>query len=381
MTSTIRLGRVFGIEIGLNWSLIFVFALVSWSLAVTVLPQGVPDQSPAAYWTTAVIGAIVFYGCLLAHELSHSVVARRNGVQVSEITLWLFGGVSKLAGEPRNAGVEALITVVGPLTSILVAAVSLGLAFLVSAAGASALVSDLLVWLAVLNLSLGVFNLIPAFPLDGGRLLSSFFWWRSGTRQRGVHVAVQVGRIFAFLMIGFGALELFRGDGFNGIWLAFLGWFLLSAGSAEESSTVTKALLESVPVSAAMSAPVITVPDGLTVDQFLASEAVHHHFTTYPLRDLAGELTGVVRLNEIVREASRGGHDRRLRDLAVPMSQIPTAQPREDLEALLERLGSGLDRRVLVMDGEKLVGILSPTDVARILTVRQALGTRTGVAV
>jgi len=378
MRSTIRLGKVFGIEIGFNWSLLFVFALVSWSLAATVLPRDVPNQSAAAYWITAVIGAVVFYGCLLAHELAHSVVARRNGVKVSEITLWLFGGVSKLAGEPRSAGVEALITVVGPLSSIAIAVVAFGLAFVVSAAGAPALVSDLLVWLAVLNLGLGIFNLIPAFPLDGGRLLSSFFWWRYGSRQRGVHAAVQIGRIFAFLMIAIGALELFRGDGFNGIWLAFIGWFLLSAGGAEEASTVTKALLESVPVSAAMTSPVVTVADGLTVDQFLASEAVHHHFTTYPLRDAAGELIGVVRLKDIVREASRGGHDRNLRDLAVPMSQMPMTQPQEELETVLERVGSDLDRRVLVMDDGKLVGILSPTDVARIVTVRQALTTRAG---
>src|SRR6202011_3499444 len=148
MRSTIRLGKVFGIEIGLNWSLIFVFALVSWSLAATVLPRDVPNQSADAYWITAVIGAIVFYGCLLAHELSHSVVARRNGVQVSEITLWLFGGVSKLAGEPRSPGVEALITIVGPLSSILLAVVALALALLLSAAGAPALASNLLVWLA-----------------------------------------------------------------------------------------------------------------------------------------------------------------------------------------------------------------------------------------
>jgi Zn-dependent protease/CBS domain-containing protein len=381
MTATFRLGRLFGIEIGFNWSLIFIFALVSWSLAATVLPRDVPNQPAGAYWITGLIGAIVFYGCLLAHELAHSVVARRNGVQVSEITLWLFGGVSKLAGEPRSAGVEALITVVGPLTSILVAVVAFLLALAAEALAAPKLVSDLLLWLAVLNLALGIFNLIPAFPLDGGRLLSSFFWWREGTRQRGVHAAVQVGRFFAFLMIAIGVLELFRGDGFNGIWLAFIGWFLLSAGGAEEASTVTKALLESVPVSAAMTSPVVTVPDGLTVDQFLASEAVHHHFTTYPLRDPAGDLTGVVRLKEIVREASRGGHDRKLTDLAVPMSQMPTTQPQENLETLLERLGSGLDRRVLVLDGGKLVGILSPADVARIVTVRQALGTRASATV
>jgi Zn-dependent protease/CBS domain-containing protein len=381
VTPTVRLGRLFGIEIGFNWSLIFIFALISWSLAATVLPQDVPNQSVVAYWITALVGAVVFYGCLLAHELSHAVVARRNGVRVAGITLWLFGGVSQLAGEPRSAGIEALITAVGPLTSFVVAAIAFGLAIGASAAAAPALITDLLSWLAVLNLGLGLFNLVPAFPLDGGRLLSSFFWSRSGSRQRGVHAAVRVGRIFAFLMIALGALELFRGDALSGIWLAFIGWFLLSAAGAEEASTVTKALLESVPVSAAMSSPVVTVPDWLTIDQFLASEAVHHRFTTYPLHDPTGELVGMVRLGQIVREASRGGHDRKLRDLALPIAQIPTTQPQESLETLLERLGSKLEHRVLVFDSGKLVGILSPTDVARIVTVRQALGTRASAAV
>jgi Zn-dependent protease/predicted transcriptional regulator len=376
MTPTVRLGRLFGIEIGFNWSLIFVFALISWSLASTVLPQAVPNQSAGAYWLTAVVGAVVFYGCLLAHELSHALVARRNGVQVAGITLWLFGGVSKLAGEPRSAGIEALISAVGPLTSLLVAVLAFALAALGSAVGAPALATTLLGWLALLNLGLGLFNLVPAFPLDGGRLLSSFFWWRAGSRPRGVHAAVQVGRVFAFLMIAAGALELFRGDAFNGIWIAFIGWFLLSAAGAEDTSTVTRALLESVPVSAAMSSPVVTVPDWLTIEQFLASEALHDRFTTYPLHAPSGDLTGVVRLGEIVREASRGGRDKRLRDLAVPLSQMPTSEPQENLEALLERLGPRLARRVLVFDNGKLVGILSPNDVARIVAVRQALGSR-----
>jgi Zn-dependent protease/predicted transcriptional regulator len=381
VTPTVRLGRLFGIEIGFNWSLIFIFALISWSLAATVLPQDVPNQSVVAYWITALVGAVVFYGCLLAHELSHAVVAQRNGVRVAGITLWLFGGVSQLAGEPRSAGIEALITAVGPLSSFLVAALAFGLALAASAAAAPALVSELLSWLAILNLGLGIFNLVPAFPLDGGRLLSSFFWWRSGSRQAGVHAAVRVGRFFALLMIALGALELFRGDALSGIWIAFIGWFLLSAAGAEEASTVTKAVLESVPVSAAMTSPVVTVPDWLSIDQFLASEAVHHRFTTYPLHDPTGELVGMVRLGEIVREASRGGHDRKLRDLALPIAQIPTTQPQESLETLLKRLGSKLEHRVLVFDSGKLVGILSPADVVRIVTVRQALGTRARAAV
>lgn len=373
MTPTLSLGRVFGIEISVNWSLIFIFALVAWTLAASVLPQAEPGQQTASYWVTGVLGAVLFYVGLLAHELSHSLVARRNGVRVTGITLWLFGGVSRLEGEPATPGVEALITVVGPLTSLLVAAIALALAAGASALGVPGLARVLLAWLALLNAGLGLFNLVPAFPLDGGRLLSSFFWWRSGSRQRGVHNAVRIGRVFAFLMIALGALQLFQGQVLNGIWIAFIGWFLLSAAGAEESSSRTRAVLKSVPVSAAMTSGVVSVPDWLTVDQFLRSVAGQHPFTTYPVHDVGGTLTGVVRLGDLVRASSTGESDRKLREVARPIADIPRTRPDEDLEALLERLGPSLDRRVLVFDGGQLVGILSPADVARLVAVRQVL--------
>jgi len=372
MTSSIRLGRVFGIEIDANWSLIFIFALVAWSLAVQVLPQAVPGQASAAYWITGVAGALLFYVGLLTHELAHSLVARRNGVRVTGITLWLFGGVSQLSGEPARPGIEALITVVGPLTSLLVAVLAAVIALVAGVLALPGLIVGLFGWLAILNVALGLFNLVPAFPLDGGRLLSSFFWWRTGSRQRGVHDAVRVGRVFAFLMIGLGVLELFMGSAYNGIWLAFLGWFLLSAGSAEEASTAARGLLKSVPVSAAMSPNVVSEPDWLTTEQFLRSVAGQHPFTTYPVHDQSGKLTGVVRLREVVRTVSTGGGDRRLHDIAHPISEIPRARPDEDLGALLDRIGAELDKRVLVFDGDQLVGILSPADVARQIAARQA---------
>lgn len=374
MTPSIRLGRVFGIEIDANWSLIFVFALVAWQLAVYILPQGVPGQPLAVYWITAIVGALLFYVCLLAHELAHSLVARRNGERVTGITLWLFGGVSQLSGEPSGPGVEARITVVGPLTSLLIALVAAALALASSALGLSGLVTELFGWLAILNVALGLFNLVPAFPLDGGRLLSSFFWWRSGSRPRGVHEAVRVARVFAFLLIGLGVLEFFQVNVVNGIWLAFLGWFLLSAGAAEESSTQARVLLKSVPVSSAMHSGVVTVPDWETSEQFLRSMAGQHPFTTYPVHDPGGALTGVVRLREVVRAVSTGGGERRLREIAHPIAEIPRARPDEDLEALLDRIGPDLDKRVLVFDGDQLVGILSPADVARKVAERQALG-------
>ena len=201
MAPTIRLGKILGIEVGLNWSLVFIYALIVWSLATDVLPVDVPNQGALTYWLVAAIGGVAFYACLLAHELAHALVARRYGVKVAGISLWLFGGVSRLDGDPPTAGAEALIAGVGPLTSLAIAALCLALMLATSGA---ALVSELFGWLTFINVALALFNLVPAFPLDGGRLLSSLFWWRQGTRQRGVHSAVRIGRVLAYVMIGFG---------------------------------------------------------------------------------------------------------------------------------------------------------------------------------
>jgi len=365
-----RLGRLFGIEIGLNWSLLFIFALIAWTLSVQVLPVDVPGQPALAYWIVGAAGAFLFYAGLLAHELAHALVARRKGVKVAGITLWLFGGVSQLDGEPKTAGAEALIAGVGPLTSVGVAIVAFGLTLL----PLPDLATDLFNWLGLVNLALALFNLVPAFPLDGGRLLAAFFWWRSGTRRRGVHTAVRIGRVFAYGMIAFGLFQLLTGEVINGVWIAFIGWFLLSAGTSEETGSVVRALLRGVPVSAAMSSPVVTVPDWLSIDQFLESVAPQHRFTTYPIHDPSGKLTGVVRLSDLVAMSPAHRAELRLKDRARPIETIPTTRPDEELGALIERIGTGLDQRVLVFAQGSLVGILSPADIARIITVRQSLG-------
>ncbi len=375
MTPTLRLGRVFGIEVDVNWSLLFVFALVAWSLT-SGLGSQVPGRPAVQYWVAGVAGAVLFYGCLLAHELAHSLVARRQGVRVSGITLWLFGGVSRLEGEPKGAAAEALITFVGPLTSLIVAGLFYALALLVSPGRGASLVADLFAWLAAINLILALFNLVPAFPLDGGRLLSALLWWRTGSRRRGVQLAVRVGRLVAYLMIALGLVELFLGLVVNGVWIAFLGWFLLSAASSEESSAVARDLLRSIPVSNAMSSPVITVPDWLTVEQFLTGVAPSHSFTTYPLHDQHGRLTGVVRLGDLVRGRARRP-EARLSEVAHPIAEMPRARPDEDLAGLVERVASELDRRVLVFEGDQLVGIVSPADVARLVALRRRAGART----
>lgn len=370
MSPSLRLGRIFGIEVGFNWSLLFVFALIAWSL-VSAFQSEVPGRPAPEYWIAGLIGALLFFVCLLAHELAHSIVALRQGVKVSGITLWLFGGVSRLESEPRNAGAEAAITAVGPLSSLLIAGLCYALALIVAATRGNGLVAALLSWLAIINLSLGLFNLVPAFPLDGGRLLSSLLWLRGGTRGQAVHRAVRVGRFFAYAMIALGFVEFFFGSLLNGVWIAFLGWFLLSAASAEEMGVEQRELLTSVPVSRVMTSPVVTVPDWLTVDDFLATTAAGHPFTTYPLHDRAGNITGVVRLSELLPRRGRV-----LSELADQPSEVPRSSPDEDLEAMLERVGPDLRRRVLVFDGDRLVGIVSPVDVARLLAVRRAAAAR-----
>ena len=371
MTPSIRLGRLFGIDVGFNWSLIFIFALVAWTLATDFLPVDAPGYAAGVYWVFGAAGAVLFYAGLLAHELSHALVARGHGVKVAGITLWLFGGVSRLEGEPASARAEALIAGVGPLTSFGVGAIAFVAAL---ATQASPLVSDLFKWLAFVNVALGLFNLVPAFPLDGGRLLSSLLWWRSGSRQRGVHNAVRVGRVFAYLMIAAGALELLLGQVASGIWIAFVGWFLLSAGASEEAGSTIRTFLRSVPVSAAMTSPVVTLPDWVTVETFLESVAPNHAFTTYPVHEASGSLTGVVRLSDLVRMPAGERAEKHLKDVARPIADVPTTNPREDLSALIQRIGADIEQRVLVFDNGQLVGILSPADVGRVLTVRQAFG-------
>lgn len=374
MSPSVRLGRLFGIEIGFNWSLIFIFVLIAWTVATQFLPMAAPGHGTPTYWLTAIAAAILFYVSLLAHELSHALVARRNGVKVAGITLWLFGGVSRLEGEPSSAPAEALIAGVGPLTSFAVAAVSLGIAYVTT----DDLIGAVFSWLMFTNLGLAVFNLVPAFPLDGGRLLSSVLWWRSGSRRRGVHNAVRVGRVFAYLMIAAGVPLSLSGQVFSGVWLAILGWFLLSAGAQEEAGSTVRTLLQSIPVSAAMTSPVVTLPDWVTVEQFLESVAPNHSFTTYPIHDPSGKLTGVVRLADLVRIPSQERGQKHLIDVARPISGVPVTDPHEELITLIQRLGTGLDQRVLVFDNGQLVGILSPADVARLISVRQAVGRRPG---
>jgi Zn-dependent protease len=271
MQTGLRIGRIFGINIYVDWSWIFIFVLVLWDLAAGVFPELHPDWGPALVWGTALVASLLFFASVLAHELSHSVVAKANGIPVRDIRLFLFGGVSNIQREPSSPGVEFVMAIVGPLTSI-----GLGVIFLfLSGAMAAGLdvvagnplralaqldpFSTLLLWLGPINIILGIFNLIPGFPLDGGRVLRSIIWAANRNLRQATQWASWVGQLvaWAFILAGismiFGLSIPFLGSGFiDGLWLAFIGWFLNNAAIQSYRQVVVEDVLEGVTIAQVM---------------------------------------------------------------------------------------------------------------------------------
>ena len=291
MRQSIRLGTFYGIAVGVNWSVILILALFAWNLADYVLPPqgGTPD---AAEWIAGVIGAVVLLVSLLAHELSHSLVARRNGVGVRSITLFLFGGVAQLEGEARSPGADFRIAAVGPATSLMLAGLFAAVQAVLVSTGAHGVPVDTLSWLWEINVSLAVFNLIPAAPLDGGRILRAGLWHHSGNHSR-ASPAARTGRVFAILLIAVGVFASFE-VGITGLWSALIGVFLYSAARAEERYAILQGTLSNVRVGQVMVPHPPTVPRSITVD-----ELVNRHLGQYlghavVVTDEHGWLAGVV---------------------------------------------------------------------------------------
>ena len=368
MEASVKLGRIAGIEIGANWSLLIVFALITWSLATGLLPDQLSGYSEGAYLAAGVAGAVLFFASLLAHELGHAIVARSRGVRVEGITLWLFGGVARLSGDTVSAGAEFWLTAVGPLITLVVGGLFAIIALLVG--NGAPLVGAMFGWLAGINVLLAVFNLIPAFPLDGGRILHSIIWSVTGNRVRATKIAAWLGRAFGYLMIAAGLFEvIYLRSTLGGIWLAFLGWFLLGAAGSEESQALLRRALRGVRVGDVMTAEPVTAPDWITVQDLIDRFVMSHHFTSYPVRDFDGKLTGLVTLKRIGQVPPEARTTTQVRAIALPLSEVKIAQRSEELVDLLGRLDDPGHRRVLVMDGDRLVGILSPRDISHALDV------------
>ena len=370
MNQNLRLGKIAGIPVGLNWSVLAIFVLIVWELADLVLPGYHPHDARAVYWAAATVGALLFFASLLAHEAAHALVAKRHGIAVRSITLWLFGGVSELEGEALTPGVEFRVAIVGPLTSFAVALVAGSCALLLNdGSGTIQVVVASLGWLAWINVLLAGFNLVPAAPLDGGRILRAALWHRSGDRVGATTTASRCGEVFGYALVALGVLECLT-VGLIGLWFVFLGWFLLSAARAEQTDVLLRSSLGDVQVHDLMTADPITFPATGTVAELVDQRLHHYHFGTYPLVDPDGRLVGVTTLGRIRRVPPEHRAMTRLVDTAVPLDHVPVAAPDEPVVGLLNRMQAAPDGRALVVDRTgRLVGIVSPSDVARFVQV------------
>ena len=368
MNENLSLGRIAGIHVGLNWSLLVVAALIAWSLATGILPSAAPGETSGAYWTAGVVSAFVFLASLLAHELAHSVVAMRRGVRVEGITLWLFGGVSRFSSDTSSPGTQALITFVGPLTSLVLGALFFLASVAVGGGAHPGLLPATLSWLGYINITLGVFNLVPAFPLDGGRLLQSLIWLRTGDRQRATRIAARIGMGFAYFLIAYGlATFVFAGSLIGGVWSVFLGWFLLSAARAEETGGMIRQALSGISVREVMTPNPEQAPDDISVEDALHGYVLASRHSTFPTHDAGGRLSGLLTMAALKNVEPEARATTLVKQVTCPLASVSTAGPADPVTNLLGVAEGCSEGRTLVVDGGRLVGIVSPSDINRLL--------------
>jgi Zn-dependent protease len=365
MTASIRFGRIAGIPVGANWSALLIALLFAWSLGGELLPAQVPGLAPAAYWLAGAAGAGLFLASLLAHEIGHALVARRAGLRVRGITLWLLGGVAQLEDEPASPGDELRVAIVGPAVSLALAGAFGVAAAALSVVGAPALLVVVAAWLALGNVALGVFNLLPAAPLDGGRVLRGLLWRRHGNRVRAAVTATRAGVWVGTGLVAYGLLGAFTGWGIGTLWTALVGWFLVIAARQERELALLGGGLDRGLRAAQVMTPAPAVaPAWFTVDAFLRNYVEPWQAAALPLRGFDGHPAGVVTAAALYAVPADRRHIVRAGDVAIPMSALVVVGPDEPVADLAARLAGGRTVAVVVSGGQ-LLGLITAADLAR----------------
>jgi Zn-dependent protease/predicted transcriptional regulator len=388
MRSGVSLGRIFGITIRVDWSWLFIFLLIAWNLG-SAYSHIHPEWGGGLAWGIGILAAVLFFVSVLLHELAHSLVAQAQGISVRSITLFLFGGVSDIQREPSSPKAEFLIAVVGPVTSLILGVILLGLAgvsagpidSMTASTGVLAQLNPLttlLLWLGSTNLLLGIFNLIPGFPLDGGRVLRSILWAITGNLRRATRWASIVGQLIAWLLIlagisiAFGADIPYLGSGFvNGLWIAFIGWFLNSAAIQSYQQLVVQDMLHDVTVARLMRPNPPTVSSMISTDDLVHNHVMGTDDYAFPVVD-DGTLVGIVTLEDI-RASTRDRWDSTLvRDIMTPTSELIVATPEEDAADALNKLTGKDVRQLPVVSNGRLAGLLRSRDIMRWLQLQSS---------
>lgn len=374
MSRTIRLGRILGIMIELDYTWFIVFALVALTLSVWYFPGVFPNMPLWLSWVLGLSAAVLFFASVLIHELMHSVVAQRYGMQISSISLFVFGGVSRITGEPPTPGVELKMAAAGPFASLVLAVFFYALVVWSRALGLGQAFTALVAWLAIMNGALTVFNLVPGFPLDGGRLLRAIIWRATGNQLRATRVAAGIGQGFGYLLMGVGVLSVLLGGLLSGVWWLFIGWFLVQAAANSYQQTLLQRALAGVSVDRLMSREVTAVPATMNLAELVDDYFLTRSQTAYPVVDDGGNLAGMVTTADVRSIPRQDWVATPVSRVVQPISEDNTVTPETDGWDALLKMATGNRGRLLVTSNHHLVGMVSQSHILDVLRHRMDLG-------
>ncbi len=369
--NSFRLFTIRGIEVGVHYSWLIIFGLVTYSLSAYVFPgvPGIERLSTAEYWLLGALTAILLFASVLIHELAHSFVARARGLDAKSITLFIFGGVSNLSGEAKEPSTEFWVAIVGPLTSFVLAGITFGLATIVSEPRAELVLS----YLFLINLTLGIFNLVPGFPLDGGRVLRAILWKATGSLRRATEWAANAGKLVAYLMFGFAIyLFLVEDSVIGGLWTAAIAWFLHNAASTSVQQLVFEQRLRRVKVADVITPDDTTVGPDMTVAELVDRYILPAARRAVPVAQ-DGRLVGIVTISDIANVPPDQRGQVLVGQVMSGTDKLHTVRGDARVLDAFELLGEHDLEQLPVMDGDRLVGLLTRADVARQLQLREAL--------
>jgi Zn-dependent protease/predicted transcriptional regulator len=370
MSGSLHLGRIAGISLEINYSWLIILVLLTVSLAVSWFPQAAPSYPPGTYWGLGFLAAVLLFVAVLMHELAHSLVARARGLPVKSITLFIFGGISDLEQDPASPGVEFQVTIVGPVSSLIIAAVCWGSAL---ALRGVPLIGAVFGYLAIANGLLAFFNLIPGFPLDGGRVLRAILWKLTGSLRTATRWATRVSQVIAFLFILVGIWLFFSGNLLGGLWLGFIGWFLLGTAQAANAQVMLETLFGRVTVGEVMNPVPLTVSPGLSlldlVEQSLLPRSLRAVCVTQD-----NSLVGLVSLTEIRQVPRAQWQQIPVWQVMVPRNRLLVAAPQQRLSEAMGIMAQRNIHQLPVVQDERLVGMVSRETIIRFLEVRRGLG-------
>ncbi len=373
MTRAFRIGRIFGINVEIDYTWFIIFFILLIGLATGFLAHYLPNVSPGLRWLIAALSAALFFGSVLLHELAHSVVALRSGMKISGITLFLFGGVSKMTDEPKSPEIEFKMAVAGPLMSLALAAIFIVASVAVRLAPGGAVFAAAFRWLGIINGMLAVFNLLPGFPLDGGRVLRSGLWKWMASLTEATRIAASFGQGIGLLLIMVGIFAFFTNGGFGWLWLAFIGWFLMQAAQSSYQQLILRQALSGLPVSAVMTRDVDVVPGDLTLERVVQDYIMGRNHPAFPVwsEDRVG---GLICLNDIRSVPRDQWHQVTAGEAAPALSEHNTIAPTADAWEALVRMSAENCGRLVVIENGLLRGIVSRTDIMRLMRNRLELG-------